>query len=137
PTTEAIQVEVGGETRHVVPETAGAITTRNIVLRTMVAEGFITQAEYEEALAEEIVLAPPRDRSYLAPHFVFAVRREAGDLLEGEDLLDTGGLRIVTTLDYGGYQESAEKWAQIGYDLDRLSDEELVAKYGDAALPWI
>ena len=29
----------------------------------------------------------------------------------------------ITTLDYEGYQTSAEKWAQIGYDLDRLSDE--------------
>jgi membrane peptidoglycan carboxypeptidase len=68
---------------------------------------------------------------------VYAVRREANDLLEGEDLLDTGGLRIVTTLDYAGYQTSAEKWAAVAYDMDRMSDEELVAKYGEAALQWI
>ena len=95
--------------------------------------GFITQEEYDAAVAEEVVLAPPDENEYLAPHFVYAVRREAGELLEGEDLLDTGGLRIITTLDYEGYQVSAEKWAMIGYDLDRLSDEELIAKYGEDA----
>ena len=77
------------------------------------------------------------DSAYLAPHFVYAVRREAAELLDGEELLDTGGLRIITTLDYEGYQVSAEKWAQVAYDLDRLTDEELVAKYGEAALAWI
>ena len=76
------------------------------------------------------MLAPPHDSTYLAPHFVYAVRREAAELLDGEELLDTGGLRIITTLDYEGYQVSAEKWAQIAYDLDRMTHEELVAKYG-------
>ena len=65
------------------------------------------------------------------------MRREANELLEGEDLLDTGGLTIHTTLDYRGYQRFAEKWARIGYDMDRLSDERLVEKYGEEALAWI
>ncbi|HUF06825.1 MAG TPA: transglycosylase domain-containing protein [Candidatus Binatia bacterium] len=137
PTTEAIQEEAGGETRWFVPETAQAITSRNIVLEQMLDSEFITRAEYDAALTEEIELAPPRDNAYLAPHFVYAVRREANELLEGEQLLDTGGLRIITTLDYAGYQTSAEKWAQVGYDMDRLSDEELVEKYGEQALSWI
>jgi membrane peptidoglycan carboxypeptidase len=137
PTPEAVQEEVGGEIRYVVPETAQAITSRNIVLKQMLQSDFITQAEYDEAMVEEIVLAPPRDSSYLAPHFVYAVRREAGELLEGEELLDTGGLRIVTTLDYEGYQTTAEKWARIGYDMDRLTDEELIATYGEEAMEWI
>ncbi len=137
PTPEAVQEEVGGEVRYVVPQTAQAITSRNIVLDQMLESEFITQAEYDEAITEEIVLAPPRDSSYLAPHFVYAVRREANELLEGEELLDTGGLRIVTTLDYEGYQTTAEKWARIGYDMDRLTDEELVATYGEEAMAWI
>jgi membrane peptidoglycan carboxypeptidase len=137
PSTEAIATEAGGETRYVVPETAQAITVRNIVLDQMLDSRFITQAQFDEAVAEEIMLAPPRDRQYLAPHFVYAVRREANELLEGEEALDTDGLRIVTTLDYDGYQVAAEKWAQIGYDLDRLTDDELVEKYGEPALSWI
>ena len=59
------------------------------------------------------------------------------ELLGNEDLLDRGGLVIETTLQYRDLQRSAEKWAGIAYDLDRLSDERLVAKYGEAALDWI
>ncbi len=46
---------------------------------------------------------PPQNR-YRAPHFVYAVRREAAELLGDENLLDRGGLVIDTTLDYDGYQ---------------------------------
>jgi membrane peptidoglycan carboxypeptidase len=137
PTTEAVAVETEDGPIYVVPETAGAIRTRNIVLEQMLQSEFITQEEYDEAIAEQIVLAPPRDTSFLAPHFVYAVRREANDLLDGEEALDTDGLRIVTTLDYNGYQLSAEKWAMIGYDLDRLTDEQLIEKYGEQAMAWI
>ncbi len=137
PTSEAVQREEGGETVYLVPETAQAIVVRDLVLRQMLESGFITQAEHDAAVAEQIALAPPRDNAYLAPHFVFAVRREANELLEGEQALDTDGLRVITTLDYDGYQVVAEKWAQIGYDLDRLSEDELIDKYGDASIPWI
>jgi membrane peptidoglycan carboxypeptidase len=116
-----------------VPQTAQAITVRDFVLDQMLESDFITREEYDQALVEEVVLAAPRDNTYLAPHFVFAVRREAGQLLDGEELLDTGGLRVVTTLDYEGYQASAEKWAQVAYDMDRMTDDELRAKYGEAA----
>jgi len=100
PTSEAIPQEIDGETRYVVPPTAQAITVRDIVLDQMLQSDFITAAEHDAAIAEQIVLAPPDDRAYRAPHFVNAVRREAAVLLDGEELLDTGGLRIITTLDY-------------------------------------
>ena len=137
PSREAVAEERGGETVYVVPETSQAIVVRDFVLDEMLDSGMITAEEHEEAIAEEVILAPPEDNAYLAPHFVYAVRREAADLLEGEDLLDTGGLRIVTTLDYEGYQLTAEKWAQVAYDIDRLTDEELAAKYGEQALTWL
>ena len=137
PSSEAVQQEIDGETRYVVPETAQAIVVRNFVLDQMLESDFITQDQHDEAVDEQILLAAPRNQQYLAPHFVYAVRREANELLEGEEALDTDGLRIFTTLDYEGYQTSAEKWAQIAYDLDRLSDEELVETYGEQALSWI
>ncbi len=40
---------------------------------------YITQAQADEAAAEEIVLAPQRANRYRAPHFVYAVRREAAE----------------------------------------------------------
>jgi membrane peptidoglycan carboxypeptidase len=137
PTQEAVPQERNGETVYVVPLDSQAITVRDFVLDEMLDSRLITTAEHNAAVAEEVVLAAPRDNAYLAPHFVYAVRREAGELLEGEDLLDTGGLRVVTTLDYEGYQMTAEKWARVAYDMDRLSDEELAEKYGEAALAWI
>jgi len=138
PTTEAVeQTDADGNTILVVPETAGAKRVQGFVLDNMVESGYITEAEAEAAANEEIVLAPPRGLQYKAPHFVYAVRRAAGELLGSEDLLDRGGLEITTTLDYNNYQVFAEKWAGVAYDLDRLDDQQLIAKYGEPALDWI
>jgi membrane peptidoglycan carboxypeptidase len=132
PTTDA-----SGATVLVVPPEADAIRVQGFVLDGMVATGAITQGERDRAAAEQIVVAPPQDRQYKSPHFVYAVRRAAAELLGNEDLLDRGGLVITTSLDYNGYQVSAEKWAGVAYDMDRMTDEELVAKYGEPALAWI
>jgi membrane peptidoglycan carboxypeptidase len=138
PTKEAVErKDENGRTILVVPDSAGAKRVQGFVLANMVKDGYITQAQADEATAERIVLAPQRSRRYRAPHFVFAVRRAAADLLGNEDLLDRGGLRIQTTLQYRDYQVAAEKWAGIAYDLDRLSDDRLIAKYGSDALRWI
>jgi membrane peptidoglycan carboxypeptidase len=138
PTNEAIErTDADGNTVLIVAESAGAKRVQGFVLDNMVDGGYITRAEADEAATEDIVLAPRRDTRYRAPHFVYAARREAAELLGSEDQLDIGGLTIETTLDYDGYQVVAEKWAAIAYDLDRLTDEELLAKYGEPALAWI
>ncbi len=138
PTTEAVEeTDDSGRTILVVPDTAGAKLTQSLVLRNMVADEYITQQEADEAAAERIVLAPQRAARYRAPHFVYAVRTAAGELLGSEDLLDRGGLVIETTLQYRDLQRPAEKWAAIAYDLDRLSDARLIDKYGEDALGWI
>jgi membrane peptidoglycan carboxypeptidase len=138
PTKEAIErTDSSGRSILVVPKTAGAKRTQGFVLDNMVDSGYITQAEADAAAAERIELSPQRAKRYRAPHFVYAVRRAAQELLGSEDLLDRGGLVIETTLQYRDYQRAAEKWAGIAYDLDRLSDDRLIAKYGEAALGWI
>jgi membrane peptidoglycan carboxypeptidase len=126
-----------GKARLVVPEDADAQRTQGFVLDGMLAEGYITQAEHDEAMDEEIVLAKPASTKYKAPHFVYAVRRDAAELLGDEELLDKAGLTISTTLNYDGYQKSAEKWAAVAYDMDRLDDDQLTKKYGKDALRWI
>lgn len=138
PTKVAVEQEASnGTTILVVPDDADAIRVRGYVLDSMLASGYITQSEYEGAIDERVVLAPPADDRFLAPHFVYAVRRAAADLLGDEQPLDNDGLRIITTLDYDGYQVPAEKWAMVAYDMDRLGPEELVAKYGESAYEWI
>ena len=138
PTRVAVEDEnEDGETVLVVPPEAEAIRVRGFVLDKMLEQGYITADERAAVDEEPVVLAAQEEREYLAPHFVFAVRREAAELLGSEDRLDRDGLTITTTLDYEGYQESAEKWARVAYDMSRLSEEELREEYGDEALGWI
>ena len=68
------------------------------VLRRMVEEKFITEKEAEQAKNEALVYAAQRIPLY-APHFVMYVK----DLLVrkyGQRLVEQGGLRVVTSLDF-------------------------------------
>lgn len=121
----------------VVPVESEPARVMGFVLEEMVDQGYLTTQQRDDALAEPVRLAAQEDDRYLAPHFVYAVRRSAAELLGSEERLDREGYTIHTTLDYQGYQLSAEKWAAIGYDMNRMTDEELIAKYGEPALAWI
>ncbi|WP_322821426.1 PBP1A family penicillin-binding protein [Chloroflexus sp.] len=70
---------------------------QRIVLNQMVTAGFISPAEAESIFAEPIRLVRPTV-SIQSPHFVFYVY----DLLVaqfGEEMVNRGGLRVITTLD--------------------------------------
>ena len=59
---------------------------------------YITPEEYEMALKEKLEFKPPRE-NISAPHFVLMVK----DYLSkkyGEEMVESGGLKIITTLDY-------------------------------------
>ena len=76
------------------------------VLLTMVEEKYITSEEYTQAAKAKIKVKVPGAR-IKAPHFVFYVKQ----LLEkeyGEKVVQAGGLRVYTTLDYS-IQKAAEK----------------------------
>jgi membrane peptidoglycan carboxypeptidase len=138
PTKVAVeQTDADGNKVLVVPADSDAIRVQGYVLGTMRSAGFITQAQYEAAMQQPIVLAPTKTQQFKAPHFVYAVRAAAGDLLGGEQLIDSGGLTITTTLDYNGYQVFAEKWAAIAYDMNHMTTAQLTTKYGKAAMSWI
>ncbi|MFH1769551.1 MAG: transglycosylase domain-containing protein [Parcubacteria group bacterium] len=89
-------------------------TRKNITLNRMFTLEFITEEELELALEEEIEVLPPSE-GIRAPHFVMMVREY---LIEkyGEDTVQNGGLRVITTLDM---------------DLQTLA-EETVTQYGDS-----
>jgi len=76
-----------------------AIKRRNIVLERMLDEGFITQAEYDEAVSSEIQLTKLDEQSEygIAPYFTEYVRQELQQRY-GMDLYK-GGLKVYTTLD--------------------------------------
>ena len=71
---------------------------RNFVLRRMYEEGYITEEQKNDAQAEPLTLEQPFDDIF-APHFVLYVREQLVEQY-GEQTVDTGGLRVLTTLDW-------------------------------------
>ncbi|MEK7608548.1 MAG: transglycosylase domain-containing protein [Patescibacteria group bacterium] len=84
----------------------------NVVLRKMKDLGFITDAQYKSALSEPVRFMPQSTQSIKAPHFVFAVQDHLVQKY-GEDAVQKGGLRVITTLDWN-LQEIAEKTVKEG-----------------------
>lgn len=86
---------------------------KNKVLDHMLELGFITQSEYDEAIKTVVDFQKQEDYGIKAPHFVMYIR----ELLEekyGAELVEKGGLKVITTLDWDLQQDAEEivkKWA--------------------------
>lgn len=79
---------------------------RDLVLRLMNEQGFITNEQKSQAQNEALRIY--RNNGILdAPHFVLYVKQLLADQF-GERLVDTGGLKVITSLDYDK-QKMAEK----------------------------
>ncbi len=79
---------------------------KNLVLDRMLKNGYITEAEFNAAKEEKVVFQPQSQFGIKAPHFVFFVKDYVEELL-GQGVLDEGGYKIITTLDFD-LQEKAE-----------------------------
>ena len=77
------------------PETLGR--KDNTLLR-MKNLGYISPEEYEKAIKEKFEFRPSRE-NISAPHFVMMVR-EYLTKKYGEEMVQSGGLKIITSLDY-------------------------------------
>ncbi len=80
---------------------------KDLVLSSMKEVGYITEEEYTKAKNESVKFLEKNDTGIKAPHFVFYVK----DLLEkkyGEGIIESGGLKVTTTLDYE-MQKKAEE----------------------------
>jgi membrane peptidoglycan carboxypeptidase len=103
----------------VVPEDNEIVVRRNHILELMKANSprsgdRHTVTEYELAKSERVVLTPRAAETWRAAHFVWQVRRELGNYLcpdspDDCELIDIGGYRIITTLDWK-MQRKTEKW---------------------------
>ena len=79
---------------------------QEIILNKMYQQGYISKREEQEALQEKIVYQP-QAQGIKAPHFVMYIK----EILEqkyGKDMVEKGGLKVVTTLDWK-LQEKAEE----------------------------
>lgn len=80
---------------------------KNFVLTRMHELKFITDDDYNKAKNEKVTFSPRITGSIRAPHFVFFIK----DYLEkkyGSELVETGGLKVITTLDYNLQQKGEQ-----------------------------
>lgn len=90
-----------------------AVNRRNLTLRRMLAEGFITRAEADDVMARPVVLAERQERSNsTAPYFIEEVRQHL-EREYGVARLYEQGLTVHTTLDVR-LQEAANRAVEAG-----------------------
>jgi penicillin-binding protein 1A len=74
-----------------------AKTRQGVVLKRMVEEGYLTEAQYKEAYAQNIFLQKPLSEENLAPYFLEQVRQYLVATY-GDDTVYKGGLNVYSTL---------------------------------------
>lgn len=82
---------------------------KNVVLKEMKQVGYITDEQYQSAKNEVVTFLPKEEKGIKAPHFVMFVKEYLVKKY-GEDVLENGGLRVTTTIDYP-LQKKAEEIA--------------------------
>lgn len=80
---------------------------KNLVLQRMLDLGFISQGEFEASGKELVEFLPQADTGIHAPHFVIFVRSYLEEKY-GKETVESGGLRVITTLDFE-MQKKAEE----------------------------
>ncbi len=102
---------------------------KNLVLGEMLRDKKITTSEHDLAKKENVEFLPKSDSNIKAPHFVMFVK----DYLEkkyGIDVLEQGGLKVTTTLNYplqAKGEEIAKKYAEINETNFNGSNDAFVA----------
>jgi len=80
---------------------------QKLVLHEMKRYGYVSDEQYRAALEEVVVFLPQEESGAKALHFVEYIRAYL-EKTYGADLVENGGLKVVTTLDYE-LQERAEQ----------------------------
>jgi penicillin-binding protein 1B len=99
------------------PERAKA--RRNVVLKMMLDNGYISQAQYEAACATPMVVARQGIESADAPYFVDLVNERLADDFHDRDFQETGS-KIYTTLDPDLQRDAAESISLGLREIDTL-----------------
>jgi penicillin-binding protein 1A len=122
----------------------GALEQRNIVLRQMEDQGFISPRERVEAQAEPLMLAAERPAPPQEDWAMELLWRELERVLP-QDVLDGAGLKIYTTLD-GSMQQAAvraveEQLAAVesraGYPHEKKADTTFVDPQSRGGTPYL
>jgi 1A family penicillin-binding protein len=92
---------------------------KNLVLSKMKEYGYLTNEQYDAAMAEHPVFKTQVSSGLKAPHFVMFVKQYLEDKY-GPEIVDQQGLKVITTLDYD-LQQKAEALAKK-YGLQNAKD---------------
>lgn len=99
---------------------------QKLVLSKMKEYGYITDEEYKNALSEQVQFLERNSTGIRAPHFTLYVKDYLVNKY-GEDMVEEGGLKVITTLDYN-LQEKAEKTiSNFSEDLEKNFDAKNIA----------
>lgn len=102
---------------------------KNLVLKKMLDNKFISQNEYEKALIEKVAFQTGGKQGIKAPHFVMFIKSYL-EKKYGEDKVANGGLKVITTLDYNLQQQAetlGKKYALQNKDQFLASNVALLA----------
>ncbi|MDO8430602.1 MAG: transglycosylase domain-containing protein [Candidatus Taylorbacteria bacterium] len=89
------------------PNKAKLDARKNLVLQQMRYANLISDEEYQNAKKEDVLFLEKNTTGIRAPHFALYVK-DYLDNKYGESMVEEGGLKVITTLDYK-IQEKAEK----------------------------
>ena len=80
---------------------------KDLVLKRMLELGFITKEEMSEAENQKVIFVSRSEKNIKAPHFVMFIKSYLEEKY-GKDLVEEGGLKVITTLDWN-LQQKAEQ----------------------------
>ena len=108
--------------RLIVDPTSPPILRRDYILGTLNVGRWthLTPVEIAAARAEPVVLVGDRPIIYRAPHFMWQVRDELVKHFGSLEAVETGGYRVITTLDWKA-QQLAEKYITVAAILPHVS----------------
>ncbi len=89
------------------PNTTALTARADLTIQKMEDAGYITAAQYAQAIAEKVAFLPAATQSIKAPHFVMYIIQYL-EQKYGVDAVENGGLNVVTTLDFT-LQEKSEQ----------------------------
>src|SRR3954464_8068159 len=133
----------------VVPQDSEIVQRRNKVLDQMETRSPLTGdkhslAQYEAAKSEPVELVQQVSAEWKAPHFVWQVRRQLGQMYCPETPsdcpeVDTKGLKVITTLDWT-MEKATEKWVYVAARAPHAKDPTALLasrKISRSARSWI
>lgn len=82
-------------------------TRKNLVLSRMLELNFISKEDYDKAKKEVVNFIPQTSNGIKAAHFVFFIK-EYLEQKYGSEMVERGGLKVTTTLDYDLQQKGEQ-----------------------------